>query len=840
MKYLLWILTFAALAPTAAQAAGHTVEGCMSVIDTRPSSTTLGQYIPLRGVAVRVRADRGLAGWHTVAQDVTDGSGCFRATPSRWWIDEHETYEVEYEMEDADLRVSPGSGTYSFASQQLTATGANALVGPFAVMISSIHPGQPVCMVWETAHDIIDRYNAALYTPWSYPQLKFVWPEEAQAANYRLNRIGVLEWESDEMSVFAHEMAHHIDEHDATGFLATDYCAGMSNGAFPYLDAPYFTKDAMYLGTFDECVHNFETFEYEEEATSEAHAEFIAEILVPEEPHAELAEERPLNFDGPHREGNAAGLLLDLWDTGPEENTWLHTWLPQGAMTPLELSGLDSTTRGGAVDGNMAWLWSTQVVAAPSPVTAGHLYAVDLQTGSQTQTLMTYGSPSRVTAHGGVVCLLLDSILCQGGGVGNAVQVPGPADAAEIVDLELSSWGLFVLGEHAASGGDAVWWRDSNGQWVELLDWPVLASADSNLPSPAKALAIRESDHRVFVARQNSVFECAVWQCTAPLRVAGDGRFGDDRGHAARFAFIEDLTAAAGDLFVSDFYGVARIDLQGVSRRTEQLLGWRGEPIFENRWSPRALHVSEGGGFAAIGDTLSLLGGAVGRLELDRLGEQSAHVAYLVETDAPSTDELYCGAEDVSLDLDTLVHAYRGLPRSSTLSDLLDNMAGLSPSERIGVEEINWIRLNSACTWPEGAPPIAPFDDDVFSSVPSEEPPTAPFDEDVLDSPLPPEPPHAVFGDDALSPPPPPPHCADPSEAALPQPAPLRPETLAMLGPDLCQGGGADCSVILLEAGPRPELAPSATAAPTCGGVSSPDEAEVDEGGVHRFPWQAD
>ena len=448
-----------------------------------------------------------------------------------------------------------------------------------------------------------------------------------------------------------------------------------------------------------------------------------------------------------------------------------------------------------------------------------------------------------MTAHGGVVCVLVGSIQCQSGGAGNAVLVPAPADAVELADLELSSWGLFVLGEHALSGGDAVWWRDSDGQWVELLDWPVLTSPDTTVPGRASALAIRESDHRVFVARQNSVFECPVWQCSAALRVVGDGARGDERGYSSRFDYIWDLTAAAGDLFVTDFHGVARIDLQSMSRRSEQVLGWRGEPIFENRWSPRALHLSEGTGFAAIGNSLSLLGGSVDRLELDRLGLYGRHVAYVVETDAPSTDELYCGVEDVSLDLDTLVHAYQGLPRSSTLSDLLDNMAGLSPSDRIGVEEINWIRLNSACTWPESAPPTAFFDPDAFADALYEEPPHAPLDDGVLGAPLPPEPPHADFGDDALLPPGPPPPLppyADPSDTAPPPPAPLRPELLAMLGPDLCWTGEADCSVIPLERSPAPDVEGMDAPPPTCGGVNTLSEDEVDDTGVHRFPWQAD
>lgn len=820
MRPMLLVFLLAGLAPNVVHAAAHTVEACMDVVDTRPDSPTFQTDLPLAGVEVHVQALSDNWGWMTVADDVTDATGCFVASTSEWWIDDDELYRVLFELDGPLLRVRTSGGNYTGVSPMLVAGGDGDTVGPHFFTWGD-GPSEGAALTWVGAHEVIDRYGATLGQTWAYQKLEFTWPSNGEVSGYWNNRISLTPDAPLTLSTIAHEMAHHIAGEDATGSFAPNYCAGMGNGPWPQVDEPYLSIDASYLGQTEGCVHSFETYEHVAEATSEAHAEFVAAVLVPEDVAWELGESHRLNFDSRHREGNQAGVFLDLWDTGHEEATWLHSWLDEGSMTELGVP-VRNWAQDSDVDGTTAWLRD-----------GGAVYRVDLQSGATALTLPTAAQQGGLTAHAGVVCLLSNGIQCQSGGGGNATLVAGPPNAVFLRDLELTPWGLFALGRRTIVGDDAVWWQAPDSTWQLLMSWPV--SADR-----ATSLAVSTADHRLFVARDRAVYDCPLFSCGTPTTLAGSGQWGTDRGYSPSFTEIGHLALGGTGLFVTDEIGVARIELAGLVPHTEQFAGIKWDNVYENRISPRALDFDWGEHFAAIGDTLSLVGGRVARYELDRLGLYGADVSYAVDMAQPPHEELYCGEEDVSIDVSSLFHAYSGIPRDSRLSALLNNIPGLSASDRRDVEEMNWIRLRTDCE-PPWDPIPAVFDpDDIFLAPDGfADEPVAVFDPNAgFAAPPPP------LGDDPMGPdgspcgpigsePPPEGPSGPDAPTCGPATGPLTPERLATLGPDLCQTGEIDCTVVPLmnEFADDLEIPPMPSS--ICG--TPPMEDEPDDEGPGHF-----
>jgi hypothetical protein len=159
------------------------------------------------------------------------------------------------------------------------------------------------------------------------------------------------------------------------------------------------------------------------------------------------------------------------------------------------------------------------------------------------------------------------------------------------------------------------------------------------------------------------------------------------------------MDISGGNLYITDYNGVARIDLSSPTVM-EQYIGAGEDTIFLNNLSRRSLYFARGGTpFFAISGTRALFQPPnFSEWNDQRSTTPVPHGMFLIDDAKTVHQEYYCGAEDVQKDAGDVVHAFVGHAYDVSLDDFLRVNMGLPSKYASAIEHVNWTSLNACQT----------------------------------------------------------------------------------------------------------------------------------------------
>lgn len=707
-----------------AHASSHEVKGCLTIRDDRhyadENSPTYGQYVPVVDAPIPVYATNSSGVKFDLGDLTTNSSGCFSGTATGIFIPDDTTISLELELEDSPFsiiggyRVYDSKGTWVYSLGSMTvAAGEDA---DFGTIYAASSDSNGAVMLWVTAHDAVDfhdkRFGSNSFSAYLYPTLKVYFPKSQSPSNTNDDRIAMTQGAYNQYNTFLHEFGHWIVANDVSsdGDLG-GYCQSIHKTNYPYGRNPYGYVDPG--AATGDCEWEGESYETGMRALSEAHANYIAQILW-SGACQESMESFDLNFDGTDRVQNVAHALCDLTDSGKETVGVLHTYgnpkhikmaTPSVALKPV-----------GSLGGTQAY-----------GTDGTKIYAVDYATGAMTvifDMASFSATVDRVSSDGGYLCAVSTTggLYCGKASGKNMTKQTLPTSMSGVEDVFISGKTLYVIGrvlsEYQVYVGELAL-TGSGGKFaligsikVEAQNWQqVYGETYTGAELAPQMITVNDAQTRLYIARKHWVEVCSLLKSKSSSSVpyCGNDKTADFAGNRTYAGYsrgaptssylynIAQLNIAGGQLYIIDDYGVARINLSAPTTM-EQYIGTGADKIFKNNLSRRSLSFTGSGGsyFAILGKKAIFLSN-FDTWDESRVALKEEKLVLIDDTMTVS-NEYYCGEESVQKDAKDVVHGFKGQAENVILQRFLRNHLGMSDADAMSIENTSWISLKSCQT----------------------------------------------------------------------------------------------------------------------------------------------
>lgn len=725
---LVFIITLTAKTTTA-NAASHDLSGCVTINDDRKYgdelSPTYGQYVPLVNVPIPVYIID-ILGFNTYVGDLTTNSaGCFSGTVTGLGVPDDTTITVQMKLENSAYRVTDDVGTYVYELDKKSLNaGENA---NFGTIYGGSHNGG--AMMWVTFHDAVDlhdkRFGSGAWASHAYPQLTVLYPLDNDVSNTNSNRIGITEGARGGFSAAFHELGHWIGMKDAASYSGSlgSYCQDHIGSPYPYTQRPYIYRDPdMSSG---DCSWHSTAYETEKHTLSESHANLIRNVLWDGDCPAEY-EDVELNFDGEHTVHSVGRALCDLLDAGKETVAALHSYGDAGNITTTT-STVDLSPAGHS-SGATAYGTDGTKIYSVNIATGATKEIYDMTSSGETMAVVSSDGTSlcATTKTGALYC-------GKASGSGTMFKQTLPTGMSSVSDVIVSGSKFYAVGRVVSNSkvytGDLVNVGSSSTSkaktviipHISLQNWKEIYSESYvSADTQPNFIALNAAKTNLYLARRNWIETCSLagpvvktttiptlkttTSSSAPLCSTGTtSDFAGSRTYAgyhrgaptdSYLDKIIQLDVQGGNLYITDNYGVEKIDLSSPTIM-EQYIGAGEDKIFINGLSRRSLYFAKGGTpfFAISGKRALFQPAAVVGWDDQRSLTTTPHGMYLIDDTKTVHQEYYCGEENVQKNARDVVHAFVGKAYDVGLADFLTVNMGLPAGQAAAIENTSWTDL---------------------------------------------------------------------------------------------------------------------------------------------------
>lgn len=678
-----------------ARASSHDVKGCLLIFDTRSQSATYQKWVGVSDFNFEILYTfSGIQ--YSAGTLTTNNTGCFSGTISSWSVPEETTVTFRARLHTSRIKEFDDDGSvyyYEFDSKSV-GKGEAADLGDFYVSESSTPDyAHGTLLLWRSAREAINAYKSKVAAWKGFPTLGLKYPASDSTPNANRSRISMPFDEKTQYKTFLHEFGHFTSLNEASNISGrNDYCVDYAGcGAAPCDSAPYTMTETATSG----CGHSGYSYEETDNALVEGYAEFFADYMLYGNECRGASEGtwmEGLNFDGAHGERNVTYALCDLIDGGIENQTdpWLHAYgtgtnfveLGTGAFSMSIFAASDGTWGYASYGGN-------------------DVYRVDLTSAAVTKVATLPFTPERIAVDGAVVCAYADAELACGDASGTTIATNPSAGRYE--DLKLADGVAYVLYYQGTSRRVYSAPLDGTWTWTELYFTSCLPEL---VATDMRSLAVDVASAKLYIAEEHEIMVCDLASCAATISsFSGDAvTYGYKRGDAGEtwFSEIRDVSFMASALYVTDDYGVARVDSSGVSK---QYVGAGADNVFLNNRHRRALQYTSGASLLFMTDgTRGLIQADFTMPDIDRSNKGSAQKLFAFDDSQPAVREVYCGTDTATLPVKDVVRMFKGQDIITDINTAFGYISGITADDKTGVMQSNWLSLNkNECSFVGGS-----------------------------------------------------------------------------------------------------------------------------------------